>query len=647
MERRASINDSKRENLCGRTFGDYYIERRIGGGATSDVFLATQVSLGRRVALKILKDELADDESYVKRFIQEARAAARLEHPNIVRVYEVGETTPTDAGVRRRFLRRVRSRSNAKTYRFIAQEYVDGISLAQYLRKNRQATILQTFAALEQIVSALKRASDFNIVHRDVKPENVLIDSSGVLKVVDFGLARIIDAGESSTWGETSLTRTGLALGTPLYMSPEQARGQKIDSRSDVYSLGVTAYRLLTGVVPFSADTPLAVVLKHLNEQARPISELRPDAPEALTRLVRRMMEKNPNDRPSSIDELSEELRQARREYVATLGTANSKSDALAGSRTAVLGANVSKTDGFVLKSDASTTSSLPNSNELWKEGSEQVFFQSEEERGSFRRFINTTNLSGEWQTNCAKLEESLRRVDEPFWNRRRASVVVASALAALLLGGGVLLVKNNLVASTPAEPPLAIKRFESVEEQYVFALQLGTVDAWKSVCEYFPDNPYWNMRAKKQLALIYVEERDVESASAIFQEIASNPTPGEGVEPFGLVGLAWRAASLGDDKAAAAMLSELDETKRYDGLTEFVIRKTRTLIHRRMNPPSMQGGSPFAWPPPEFGGNKRSFLNVPDVRQDFRPNARGGYERQGGARGGERVGRRLDERNF
>jgi len=657
MERPTKNNDSKRENLCGRTLGDYRIERRIGGGATSDVFMATQVSLGRRVALKILKDELANDESYVKRFIQEARAAAKLEHPNIVRIYEVGELSSNDLQTGRRFWNRLRrSRSSVKTYRFIAQEYVDGTSLAQYLRKNGQATILQTFAILEQIVSALKRASDFNIVHRDVKPENVLIDSTGALKVVDFGLARFIDSNDSIILDATSLTRTGIALGTPLYMSPEQARGQKIDSRSDIYSLGVTAYRALAGFVPFTADTPLAVVLKHLNEQARPLAEIRPDAPEALTSLVRRMMEKKPDDRPNSIDALAEELRSARREYVASLRNSNAERDAIVASRSTAAIARVGDSDGFDLKGESRTGST--SSEEPLNGGSEPTIFQSEEERESFQRFLNATDLSSVWQTNCAKLEETLRKAAVPFWNRRRAFVVASSLIGALLLGGGALLLKNRLVASTPTEPPLTIKRFESVEEQYVFALQLGTVDAWKSVCEYFPDDAYWNMRARKQLALVYVEEKDVESASEIFQEIASNPIPGKGVEPFGLVGLAWRSASLGDFNAAVATLSELDEKNRYDGLTEAILRRTSALLHRRPNfdmiAPFPQDRPPFD-PPPEGqgmppagqGGNRPLEPNKSDMELRFQPND-GKFERpRGNGQGGERGRRPWNEDNF
>jgi len=651
MERPTNNNDSRRENLCGRTFGDYHIERRIGGGATSDVFLATQVSLGRRVALKILKDELASDESYVKRFIQEARAAAKLEHPNIVRVYEVGELSLVDARIKRRLNPFRRSRSVVKTCRFIAQEYVDGMSLASYLRKNKQATVLQTFAILEQIVSALKRASDFNIVHRDVKPENVLIDATGALKVVDFGLARFVDSNDSTVFDATSLTRTGVALGTPLYMSPEQARGQRIDSRSDVYSLGVTAYRALAGFVPFSAETPLAVVLKHLNERPRPLSEIRPDAPKALTLLVQRMLEKNPDDRPNSIDALSEELQSAKREYVASLQTARVEKNAREDAGTTAVFASACDSDGFVLKGDEIKTTSSPSSFAPLEFETNPCFFQSDEERDSFRRFVNATNLSGEWQTNRAKLEDTLRSVDVPFWTRRRAVVVASSLIGALILGGGIFLLKNALT-SNPTEPPLAIKRFDSVEEQYVFALQLGTVDAWKSVCEYFPDDDYWNMRAKKQLALIYVEERDVESATEIFQEIAANPTPGKGVEPFGLAGLAWRAACLGDFNAAGATLSELDDSKGYDGLTENILRKTRMAIHWRSNSPDMrnfpqQSPPPFGAPSFEPQGSGRPDPGDPNARPDFRPNEfeRREFERpRENARGGEKNGGRRNE---
>lgn len=561
-----SESDPTCEFLCGKTLGDYQILRRVGGGATSNVFLAKQLSLGRYVALKILKDELSSDETYVKRFLQEARSAARLEHPNIVRIYEVGELVDSENAENSRKKRR---RSRAKTYRFIAQEFVDGMSLAQYLRRNGTTTILQTFGALEQIASALKCASDRKIVHRDVKPENVLIDSAGVMKVVDFGLARVSNSGDT-TLAATSLTRTGIALGTPLYMSPEQARGQDVDSRSDVYSLGVTAYRALTGVAPFCGETHLAVVLKHLNERPRPITELRKDVPKGLADLVLRMLEKDPGDRPASMDVLLDELRALRREYV----------------RTPRQGETF---EGSVLDVRETERSPEPKSerqvDELGQtfqssETTDLGFFQSDAEREEFQRALHTTSISREWQANVAQLDE--RRCLKFRWrSRKNIAAACALLLGAFLLGGACLFVRNAIVFVENDGPPLTIQRQGTVEEQYVFALQLGTVDAWASVGEYFPDEEYWVVRSSRQLALAYVEEGNVEKAEEVFSTLASKSSQGTSQDWYCVVGFAWVAASKGDFEQATSTLSDLNDAPALDGISTAVLTKTEALFQK------------------------------------------------------------------
>lgn len=558
--------------LCGRTLGDYRIERRVGGGATSDVFLATQISLGRRVALKILKDELASDETYLTRFLQEARAAARLEHPNIVRIYEVGVLTDErgDAApggrfarlrrrlfgggaIRRRLFGVRRRESGVKTYRFIAQEFVEGASLRRFLRSNGPTTVAQTLAALEQIASALDRAAEAGVVHRDVKPENVLLDANGTIKVVDFGLAWI--AGSLDAVAATALTRTGFALGTPLYMSPEQARGQQLDSRSDVYSLGVVAFQMLTGTPPFQGETPLAVVLKHLNEKPRPLLELRPDVPRNLAALIDRTLAKKPDERPTSA-ELLRELRTIRRELDAER---SGKYDVSALSASRALSAN-----------DA--------------QSARTSFFQSDDERAAFERTLATTILSRQWQENWAKLDAK-RGVRRGVWTRRQIVLGILAATLSFALGGGVLAAKNRWVAARATEPPSTIRRFDSVEEQWVFALQLGTVDAWKSVVEYFPNDEYWKIRAEKQLALVYTNEKNVADAAPIFEKISATPAAGREFEPFGLAGLAWVAATENDFERAVAIISELraPQNGEYDRLTETLIVKTQQTIREKI----------------------------------------------------------------
>ncbi|MBR5242841.1 MAG: serine/threonine protein kinase [Thermoguttaceae bacterium] len=633
----------RREELCGRTLGDYRIERRVGGGATSDVFLATQLSLGRRVALKILKDELTGDETYLKRFLQEARAAARLEHPNIVRVYEVGvatlggetrrdfavETFGTDAAgasnvgaktKKSRFFAKRRRRRGAaeKTYRFIAQEYVDGMSLQRFLRRGARASIAQTFSTLEQIAAALKRAADAGVVHRDVKPENVLLDANGTIKVVDFGLARL-DGNVGAT--SATLTRTGFAMGTPLYMSPEQARGGKIDSRSDIYSLGIVAYRMLTGVAPFNGDAPLAVILKHLNERPRPIEELRPDAPSALIALIERMIEKKPSDRPESPDVLLDALREARREFERSEGSGASTQTAFA---LAAFG------------EDGQANEREPENVAVAEVGSAVAtgFFQSESERAAFSRALETTSLSQIWQTNRAKLQ-TLRGESTQRWTRRGVALAGAALVAAFLSGAAATAAKNRVVALRTTEPPSTIRRFETVEEQWVFALHTGTVDAWRSVGEYFPNDVYWASRAERQLALAYLEEKNVAEAKAIFERIAANPGAGRDAEPFGLAGLAWCAALDGDLNAAVATISELRTAKTpgYDRLTEFALGKTEEIVRKQTELVDLRG---FGSGGPNPNGGAEDAKRGRGAQNGKAP---GGEERGRGAQNGKVPG--------
>ncbi len=280
-------------SLVGSRLGDFQLLRKLGRGGMADVYAARQLSLGREVALKVLRPDFARDNDYIHRFRREARAAAKLNHPNIVQVHDVG---------------------NVDVIHYIAQELVDGENLRQSLDRNGVIGTEEAIEVLVGVASALEVAAEAGITHRDIKPENVMRNVRGIIKVADFGLARMgadVDATQSN------LTQVGLTLGTPRYMSPEQVQGKTVDTRSDLYSLGITVYHLLAGRPPFEAEDSLALALMHLHETPVPLDRNRalynsdgePDLPEWLIAVVSRLMSKLPQDRFQSPSELLDAIR--------------------------------------------------------------------------------------------------------------------------------------------------------------------------------------------------------------------------------------------------------------------------------------------------------------------------------------------------
>jgi serine/threonine-protein kinase len=263
-------------DLSGRNLGGYRLLRRLGSGAMGDVYLAEQQSLGRQVALKVLRGDRSLHPVAVERFSQEARAAASLVHGNIVQIHEVACID----GVH-----------------FLAEEYVAGPSLKAWLQSRGPLDPLQALSVLSQVGSALAKSAQAGVVHRDIKPENLLVTPAGEVKVADFGLARVLE-------DDLELTQQGMALGTPLYMSPEQAAGRPVDVRSDLYSLGATVYHLLAGQPPFTGPTSLAVALAHQREQPVPLAAFRPELPAGLGRIVEQLLAKTPEERCESPTEL-------------------------------------------------------------------------------------------------------------------------------------------------------------------------------------------------------------------------------------------------------------------------------------------------------------------------------------------------------
>jgi serine/threonine-protein kinase len=235
----------------------------------ADVYVAEQVSLGRQVAVKVLRPETLRNPSAVQRFEREARAAAALTHGNIVQIYEV---------------------ACVDGIHFLAEELVAGPSLKAWLQARGPLAPRQAFSVLAQVGAALVRSAERGIVHRDIKPENLLVTPAGEVKVADFGLARVMSEA-------VDLTQEGMTLGTPLYMSPEQAAGRTTDVRSDLYSLGATVYHLVAGRPPFAGPSSVSVVMAHLQAPHPPLAEQRPGLPQELCAIVDRLLAKAPHDR--------------------------------------------------------------------------------------------------------------------------------------------------------------------------------------------------------------------------------------------------------------------------------------------------------------------------------------------------------------
>ena len=267
--------------------GRYYIDELIGIGGMAVVFGAVDTYINNnRVAIKMLKVDVASDEIMVKRFKNESKAESMLKHRNIVAIHDVS----------------VKGRE-----KYIVMEYVEGITLKNYLKgRNGPLSFDEIICYSKQILRALCVAHENHIIHRDIKPQNIMVLQNGLIKVMDFGIAKLPNA--------ETVTVTDKAIGTVYYMSPEQARGKKIDSRSDIYSFGAMLYELATGELPFTGETPLSVILKQINDDPIPPREINPEIPVGLEQIILCAMSKNPAERFQSAELMLNFVRQLQKE---------------------------------------------------------------------------------------------------------------------------------------------------------------------------------------------------------------------------------------------------------------------------------------------------------------------------------------------
>src|SRR5438552_2778214 len=289
------LGDDQAGSIVGKQIGHYQVLSCIGRGGMGEVFLAHDTSLGRKVALKLLRSDFTRIEERLRRFQQEARAASALNHPNILTIHEIGHDGSLN---------------------FMATEYVEGETLRQHLSRDR-LTVGQTLDVAIQVASALAAAHQAGIIHRDIKPENIMLRTDGNVKVLDFGLAKLTEPKTIDTAAPTLPqveTAPGVVMGTFSYMSPEQARGLAVDARTDIWSLGAMIYEMVAGRQPFEGETASDVMSLILQKEPLPLTHSLPEVPAELERIVRKALRKDREERYQTIKDLLIDLRNLRKE---------------------------------------------------------------------------------------------------------------------------------------------------------------------------------------------------------------------------------------------------------------------------------------------------------------------------------------------
>jgi serine/threonine-protein kinase len=416
----------------------------------------------------------------VRRFLHEAKAAASLVHGNIVQIHEVGCID----GVH-----------------FIAQEYVEGLNLKQLLERHGTLGAGEAVKIVQGVAAALQKAGAAKITHRDIKPENIMLARSGEVKVADFGLARVERDGES-----VNLTQVGVTMGTPLYMSPEQVEGQSVDTRSDIYSLGITSFHVLAGHPPFQGDTPLNIAVQHLNAEPPRLEDVRSDLPGPLCRIVHKMIAKRPEQRYQNASELLRDVRSL----------------------------NIEGLQGdWPLADEDWSTPDTPTSADGMTEATRQLAAVMRQEKTSPTRPAMLLGLLG-------------------------------LVLMAFLLGGLFAWARRPapLLAVAAEDLPI-IERQQSARDQFFHAAQIGTKEAWESVVRYFPpqeseQNNYYALRSEQRLAELDVERDELEQAEERYQRLLDAEKGDDEFRAIGLAGLANVHILRGEQSQAYKQLAAL-----------------------------------------------------------------------------------------
>lgn len=466
---------------AGETLGDFRLIRRLGEGGMGQVYLADQLSLQRRVAIKLLRSDIAGNETFLKRFEAEAKAIAQLTHPNIVQVYAVG---------------------NVDGVRYMALEYVEGTNLKDYLSKKGPPELNIALVIMKQIASALLKAAELGIIHRDIKPENILITRKVEVKVADFGLSRMVG-------DDVHLTQTGTTMGTPLYMSPEQVMGKIVDPRSDLYSFGATCYHLLAGHPPFTADTAMAVGVKHLTDQPQPLEEIRPDLPADLVKLVHRLLAKKPEDRPQTAREVVRELRRIQ--------------DVLLGNTT------------------ANTKPELENDTDPLDFGA------------TLTRSMPTTS-------------SSLQQSNKGNWRKWLVPIVGASVMLAIVGGAifGMMLRNDANAKATPTSTRVDTKKVFNLEREKTLVKNVEETKYQRDpdkVLEFDPARMQQGVRARSELLNFYLDklaDDDMARKAKVFVDAEANSQVAP--EPYRCLGLVGQALLLAYEGKAKESYDTLEK---------------------------------------------------------------------------------------